>query len=254
MGIFRVSKTSNYVVMNRTGLNDKRLSWKAKGLLAYMLSMPDDWTFHDTELEKHAKDGRDSLKSAIKELKDHKYMKRTRRKGEGGKFVWETAVFEQPYTDFPSMENPFTENPSMEIPSMENPQLLSTDIPSIDVLSIDKPSTDKKTEQKPAPGSYSTEFEEFWKLYPRKVDKKMAYRKWREVRKKHSAQEIMDGLAGYKREIEQKKTATEYIKHAKTFLHNECFKEYEGGAEVAESSGRNEYEGYNFDKEFTPNF
>ncbi|GIN13164.1 hypothetical protein J26TS2_30310 [Shouchella clausii] len=102
--------------------------------------------------------------------------------------------------------------------------------------------------------SYSAEFEEFWKLYPRKVDKKMAYREWNRVRKKNSAQKIMDGLAGYKREIERKKTATEYIKHAKTFLHNECFKEYEGGEEVAKSSGRPEYEGYNFDKEFTPNF
>lgn len=151
MGIYRVSKNTNYVTMNRAGLNDKRLSWKAKGLLAYMLSMPDDWTFYDTELEQHAKDGRDSLKSAIKELKDNKYMRRSRQKGDGGKFEWETEVFEQPYTGFPSMDNPSTDIPCMEKPSMENPQLLSTDELSTELLSTDSTKKENKasTHQKP---------------------------------------------------------------------------------------------------------
>ncbi len=151
MGIYRVTKNSNYVTMNRAGLNDKRLSWKAKGLLAYMLSMPDDWTFYDTELEQHAKDGRDALKSAIKELKDTHYMKRSRRTGEGGKFIWETEVFEQPYTGFPCMDNPSTEKPLMEKPSMENPQLLSTDELSTDELSTNRTKKENKgaTHQNP---------------------------------------------------------------------------------------------------------
>ncbi len=104
--------------MDKTSLQDKRLSWKAKGLHAYMLSMPNDWKFYDIELEKHAKDGKDSLKTAIKELKDFGYMKRERKQNEKGKIEWETLVFEQPYTEKPSMENPL----------MENPQLLNNDI------------------------------------------------------------------------------------------------------------------------------
>ncbi|MED4969708.1 DnaD domain protein [Parageobacillus toebii] len=120
MGVIRVQKNSNYVVMNKTALHDPRLSWKAKGLHAYMLSMPDDWKFYDDELEKHAKDGKDALKSAIKELKQYGYMRRERRQNEQGKFEWETIVYEEPYTENPSMEKP-----SMENPSMENPQLLN---------------------------------------------------------------------------------------------------------------------------------
>lgn len=43
MSIMRVEKNKDYTIMNRTALNDKRLSWKAKGTMAYMLSMPDDF-------------------------------------------------------------------------------------------------------------------------------------------------------------------------------------------------------------------
>ncbi|TKI88055.1 DNA-binding protein, partial [Bacillus wiedmannii] len=46
MGIFRVKKDNNYSVINNTGLKDKRLSWKAKGILAYILTLPDDWVFY----------------------------------------------------------------------------------------------------------------------------------------------------------------------------------------------------------------
>lgn len=106
MAIFRVEKNNNYVTMNRTSLKDERLSWKAKGLHAYMLSMPDDWEFYDTELERHAKDGRDALKSAIKELKEHGYLIRKQIRKKDGKIAYETTVVEKPLTDNPSTDNP----------------------------------------------------------------------------------------------------------------------------------------------------
>jgi DnaD/phage-associated family protein len=118
MSIYRVKKNTNFVVMDKTSLQDKRLSWKAKGLHAYMLSLPNDWKFYDVELEKHAKDGKDALKTALKELEYLGYMKRIRKRNDEGKFDWETLIFEQPYT----------ENPLVENPSMENPQLLNNDI------------------------------------------------------------------------------------------------------------------------------
>ena len=45
MAIFRIEKTKNYTVMSNYHLKDKRLSFKAKGLLSYMLSLPDCWDF-----------------------------------------------------------------------------------------------------------------------------------------------------------------------------------------------------------------
>ena len=40
MSTFRVNKNVNYTVMSNHHLQDKRLSLKAKGLLSYMLSLP----------------------------------------------------------------------------------------------------------------------------------------------------------------------------------------------------------------------
>lgn len=134
--------------MNKTALNDKRLSWKAKGLHSFMLSKPNNWKFYDSELVEHAKDGIDSLKSALKELKKYGYMKRIRHRDENGRFVWETVVYEVPYTENPSMEKPLVENPStekplMDSPLMENPQLLNNDLVSNDLLSNDQLNNDQ---------------------------------------------------------------------------------------------------------------
>ena len=51
MPIFRIEKTKNYTVMSNYHLKDKRLSFKAKGLLSYMLSLPD--TFEGLEKAWH---------------------------------------------------------------------------------------------------------------------------------------------------------------------------------------------------------
>ena len=42
MSVFRVEKNNNYTVMANYHLRDKGLSFKAKGLLSYMLSLPED--------------------------------------------------------------------------------------------------------------------------------------------------------------------------------------------------------------------
>ena len=131
--IVRVRKDTNYVVMDKTFLNDTRLSWKAKGILAYMLSMPDDWTFYLNEIVKHSTDGKSSFKSGFNELKKYGYVRMERQQRKDGTFKWETVVYERPYTDFPSMENP-----SMENPSMENQTLLNNDKLNNDKLINDK--------------------------------------------------------------------------------------------------------------------
>lgn len=45
MLIFKIEKNSNYIVMSNYNLKDKDLSYKAKGLLSFMLSLPEDWNY-----------------------------------------------------------------------------------------------------------------------------------------------------------------------------------------------------------------
>ncbi|MEJ9255726.1 DnaD domain protein [Bacillus wiedmannii] len=142
MGIFRVKKDNNYSVINNTGLKDKRLSWKAKGILAYILTLPDDWVFYREELSQHAKDGINSLRAGMQELKEYGYIKRFPIKDAKNKIVrWETIIYEIPLDDFPPVENPPVGNPVAGNLLVENRKLLNTDIQSTKELNTDIPNT-----------------------------------------------------------------------------------------------------------------
>ncbi|MCW9133877.1 DnaD domain protein [Bacillus paramycoides] len=143
MGIFRVKKDNNYSVINNTGLKDKRLSWKAKGILAYILTLPDDWVFYREELSQHAKDGINSLRAGMQELKEYGYIKRFPIRDEKNKIVrWETIIYEIPVDDFPPVENPPAGNPVDGNLLVENRKLLNTDIQSNKELNRDIQNTD----------------------------------------------------------------------------------------------------------------
>lgn len=139
MGIYRVEKNKNYVVMNRTALNDERLTWKAKGIIAYMLSLPDDWTFYIEEIVKHAKDGEAAFRSGLKELKDYGYVKRFPvREGQRIKH-WETVIYEVPQQKENSLDG---ENQQIEPLDSDSLLVDSLHVDSLDVenrglLSID---------------------------------------------------------------------------------------------------------------------
>lgn len=237
MSIYRVKKDSNYVVLNNTGLRDPQLSWKAKGLLAYMLSMPDDWQFYDEELEKHARDGRDSLKSAIKELRLSGYFKRVPKQGEGGRLVgWETVVFETPQPVDSNDRLP--ENPSDGKPvrrenrQTENPKLLS----------INNTKYLLKQNTKNNISSYSEEFERFWLVYPRKIGKKEAFKNWNtRLKAKVTPETLIEAAKNYAEACKQRGTSPEYIMHPSTFLGpNEKYADYIPTAKEIQSSGEKE--------------
>ncbi|NLZ48882.1 MAG: DnaD domain protein [Clostridiales bacterium] len=98
MAIFRAVKNKNYTVIHNGFLEDRNLSLKAKGLLAYFLSKPDDWNFYLRDIIKHARDGKDSISTAIKELMEFGYIERIRNRDERGKFTggYEYLVYEVP--------------------------------------------------------------------------------------------------------------------------------------------------------------
>lgn len=110
--IFRVSKNKDnpYVMINRTMLSDKRLSWKAKGILSYLLSMPDDWQVYSTEIQRHATDGIDSLSSGLKELIKLGYIKRTRRRNNKGHFEGYEYVIHEVSTESGLSKNGLSRN------------------------------------------------------------------------------------------------------------------------------------------------
>lgn len=119
--IFRRKFDKEFVRIQNDILNNDKLSWKAKGLLCFMLSKKDDWEFHKIQVQKYSTDGRDSTISAFNELIKAGYVKQVRKRDGKGKFVsFDYFVYDAPFT-----ENPFTDKPFTENPNTENPHLVT---------------------------------------------------------------------------------------------------------------------------------
>ena len=68
MGKIKINKGGNYTVISNHVLQNNNLSLKAKGLYAFMWSLPDTWDYSVSGLTKVLKEGRDAINEALKEL------------------------------------------------------------------------------------------------------------------------------------------------------------------------------------------
>ena len=177
--------TNKFTVISNNEVQDKRLSWKARGIFSYLWSMPDNWDFYETEVAKHAPDGRDSLRSGLMELEEHGYLKRerVRNKGQFGGTAWIIPDNPTPKTEnqTPMLENPTQGSPMLENPTQENPTLQNKyhtkDLPN-------KGLTHKQANACSADADLSVSFNKLWNLYPKKQGKKDAFRHYKAWRKK----------------------------------------------------------------------
>lgn len=128
MSVFRVCKNKNFTTMSNYHFRDKNLSWKAKGLLSQMLSLPDDWDYSLAGLIKLSTDGESSTRSALKELENSGYLIRKAIRKKGKIIDWEYIIFEIPNTNGLNCEKPLVENPQLDNPIVENQVQLNTNI------------------------------------------------------------------------------------------------------------------------------
>jgi hypothetical protein len=159
--IFRTAKRENpYAQIDKTVLNDKRLSWKAKGILAFLLSKPDNWEINIKNLIKQAKDGKEAVYSGIKELITFGYIVRVETRNKGRFAQIEYLIYENPQlanianlnliqefgpvqqspTKTPHPGNPDTAKPEPAFPDTENPPPINNDLLVSNDLTKDPPS------------------------------------------------------------------------------------------------------------------
>lgn len=148
MAVFRVNKTKDFTVMSNSHFKDRAMSWRAKGLLSVMLSLPDEWDYSVRGLVSLSKDGKDSTTKALLELEELGYVKRTRATDSGGRFagydydIYEVPQTEKPLTEKPLTGTPSTEKPKTEKPLTENPPQLNTNTLTTNQSNTDGLSTD----------------------------------------------------------------------------------------------------------------
>lgn len=97
--IFRVEKNAEnpYVMIDKNVFEDTSLSFKAKGILGYLLSRPNYWTLIIADIQKRSTDGKDSVKNGIDELIERGYIVKTEQPRQAGKFATcDYVVYEKP--------------------------------------------------------------------------------------------------------------------------------------------------------------
>jgi hypothetical protein len=126
MSVIRVNNTKGFTVISNYHFQDKEISLKAKGLLGLMLSLPSNWDYSINGLVAIVKENKAAVQSALKELEEHKYLKRTKVQDETGRFDYVYDIYEKPYDKLPCTENRCTENRCTENPCTENQPQINT--------------------------------------------------------------------------------------------------------------------------------
>lgn len=143
MAVIRVIKNKDYTVMSNYHFQDKEISLKAKGLLGLMLSLPSNWDYSINGLVAIVKENKAAVQSTLKELEEHKYLKRTRVQDETGRFDYVYDIYEKPYDKLPWTENRCTDIQCTENRCTENQPQINTNKQNTKELNTNKQSKHK---------------------------------------------------------------------------------------------------------------
>jgi hypothetical protein len=109
MTLIRTKHENNFSVISNKIAKDKNLSYKAKGIWFYAFTKPDDWVFYEKDLIENSKDGRDAVRSGLKELEEHGYLHRFRTRGPFGRIQKSEWIFFESPKKFSEAQKLFEE-------------------------------------------------------------------------------------------------------------------------------------------------
>jgi len=154
--IRKCTKSRLYTKISNAALQDDRLSFRARGLIAYILSLPDTWTLCMEHLYTVSPQGRDSIQSAISELKECGYMQHTiirdaaTGRVKGHEWIAYDDPTENPDTAFPHSGKPATIKETSERKEIEQKEQVSGNCPTVLISS----EASKQPASKPKPPTW----------------------------------------------------------------------------------------------------
>ncbi|WP_323058344.1 DnaD domain protein [Limosilactobacillus reuteri] len=154
MAIIRQRRKERFSIINNKIIEDKQISFKARGLLIYMLSKPDDWKFYPDELAKHSdKEGVKAINTALQEMESVGYLVRKRKRDKEGHFKGiDYLLYETPQGN-----NPDSQNRNAGLRNSANGRLPNTDFkPNTDIPNTELDDDDRRT----SPSGQKTSIEE----------------------------------------------------------------------------------------------
>jgi len=193
--IYRTRLTANFTTLPNALLRDSKLSFKARGMLAMILSNADTWEAHQTWLVSQGTEGREAIRSGMVELEKAGYAVFCERKDELGRFaqvIWtfyDVPVAVQDRSSDSCLNSPCDGNPTDGNPTDGNP----TD----GNPSTKKEHTPKNNLQKTITESASDLSEEIYNAYPRKIGRPAAINAIKAAIRCSSAHHVLERTLAY---------------------------------------------------------
>lgn len=172
---------NNFTQIPNAWLRDTRLSFRARGFLAMLLSHSQGWSLSIASIVAESREGTHAIRETIYELENLGYLERTQinENGRFGESIWETKD-PAPMSEFPPSENPLVKN------------------------------TKSKNTNKNIKNNNQDLFDEFWREYPQKKDKGAAFKAFRSALTRAKFEDIIAGTIRYKNDPTRNPKFTKY--------------------------------------------
>tara|TARA_Y100000114_G_C11732952_1_gene314615 strand:- start:495 stop:1100 length:606 start_codon:yes stop_codon:yes gene_type:complete len=90
---------------------------------------------------------------------------------------------------------------------------------------------------------YTDDFEKFWNLYPRKVNKYATLQKFKVVLKNYDLDKLLKATFNFAQQTKIDKTEEKFIPHATTWLSQKRYKDFEGSIKITKMKSANQIAG-----------
>jgi predicted transcriptional regulator len=205
-GVYKIYRHDSqpFAQVPNSAIRDPQISPNAFRLLAYLMSHKEGYELTYGQIERQTTLGRYAINEAIRVLTDKGWLRTERTKKENGQFG---------PTSFhildPEAVDSVADDSSAGHSTMEQP----TDIKNTNYL--------EKTKDKE---KHLEKFDEFWKLYPKKVAKADALKAWNKATKTKTAERLLELTKAY---AEGKLPEDKYIPYPASWLNKELYESVE---------------------------
>lgn len=220
MTTYRVARRTRFTVVDRAAVNDAGLSFRARGVLVWLLDKQDDWRCSSDAIAAAGREGREAVRAALRELEAAGYLRREKTQGPDGRWQTTTSVYESP-TD--------AQKPVVGSPGVGSSGANTEDcVPKTETEELTRLPVGSSSAPEPAAARVSTPevvsvFDKFWAAYPRKTGKRAASQAWTKAMERTTLDTIRDGLRAWLRYWQATVTEERYIPHAATWLNDDRY-------------------------------
>lgn len=228
---------TGYGLVFKRVMKDKSISIEAKALYSYLSAYAgaNESAFPSVDLIKHELGiGKHRFLRAKNELIDNGYLMVDRKQS---KNIYGSNLYTLFHNPRQADGRPVDDRPAYDRPVDSQPTTNNS-------ITNNNITNNSKTINNSATDVTREKFEEWWKLYDKKLDKKKAASLFKSALKKHDFETIMNGTKEYLKTITNK----QYQKYPKTFLSQESY--LNDFSEELQPSGMDQLERMKYDESY----